>query len=135
MQPLLDGGRHVVVTMGSAGVLLATAHLASSSPRNETAVVREGNAFLEIPPGSGRLFTLLARYYPALPLEGPGREGIVTNCTGAGDCLVAGMVGGFALGWGIHESLCLGLVSYYCSSSRRCLLRCPGRLSLFPVLL
>lgn len=114
MQPLLDGGRHVVVTMGSAGVLLATARLASSSPRNETAAVREGNAFLETPPGSGRLFSLSARHYPALPLEGLGRERIVANCTGAGDCLVAGMVGGFALGWGIHESLCLGLVSYYC---------------------
>ena len=108
---LLDGAKHIVVTMGSAGVLLASARPALNPSHQETTVGTETDTFFETPPDSGRWFSLSARHYPALPLEGQGGKDVVVDCTGAGDCLVAGMVGGFALGWGTHKSLCLGLVS------------------------
>lgn len=111
---LLDGARHVVVTLGSAGVVLASARpcqppnggLLNGSDNNSRGV-------LESPLGSSRWFALSTEHYPALPLERPRQAGgaTVADCTGAGDCLVAGLVGGLALGWSARESTCLGLVS------------------------
>lgn len=93
---LLDGGKHLAVTLGSAGVLLVSAR---PSPASQP----------------GKAFDVSGTHYPALPLadsrQGGEIEGAIADCTGAGDCLVAGMVGGFALGWSVHESVCLGLVS------------------------
>lgn len=105
--PLLDGAKHVAVTMGSAGLLLASARPVSNS--EERADAEGGGNLLEVLSGSGRWFSLSARHYPALSLGRSG-NGAVADCTGAGDCLVAGMVGGLALGWDAHESACLGLV-------------------------
>lgn len=103
--------------MGSAGVLLASAQAASdrcADSGNGNGIGGtagpSGDASIECPPGSGRWFSLSAEHYPALPLE-PWGKGAVVDCTGAGDCLVAGMVGGLALGWSTRNSLCLGLVS------------------------
>lgn len=97
---LLDGGRHIVVTLGSAGVVLVSAR-----PSPESAPG----------PDSGTTWSISSAHYPAVPLEYPGDDGesnrAIVDCTGAGDCLVAGMVGGLALGWSAHESVCLGLVS------------------------
>lgn len=103
--PLLDGAKHIAVTMGSAGLLLASARPVSSA---EEPAGGDGN-FLEVPSGSGTWFSLSAHHYPALSLGRSG-NGAIADCTGAGDCLVAGMVGGLALGWDAHESACLGLV-------------------------
>lgn len=109
---LLDGARHVAVTLGSAGVVLASA-------RPSPALHDRGTnhcGVVESPASSGRWFTLSAEHYPALPLERPGQGGecsgdhAIADCTGAGDCLVAGMIGGFAMGWSARESVCLGLV-------------------------
>lgn len=115
---LLDGARHVAVTLGSAGIILACARPAPS-PRGggghvNTSTGDSESVFLESPSGSGRWFLLSAEHYPALPLEQPDEgddRGVVTNCTGAGDCLVAGMVSGLALGWSAEKSVFLGLVS------------------------
>ena len=109
----LDGGRHVAVTLGSAGVVLASATPMSCFPDD----ARTSSSVVESPPGSGRWFALSAEHYPALPLERRGQrgegcgEGAMADCTGAGDCLVAGMTGGLALGWSARDSLFLGLVS------------------------
>ncbi|CAM9666376.1 unnamed protein product [Ectocarpus sp. 6 AP-2014] len=110
---LLDGARHVVVTLGSAGVVLASAR--PCQPPNGGLLNGSDNdnrGVLESPLGSGRWFALSAEHYPALPLERPGQAGgaMVADCTGAGDCLVAGLVGGLALGWSARESTCLGLL-------------------------
>ncbi|CAN0494708.1 unnamed protein product [Ectocarpus sp. 12 AP-2014] len=110
---LLDGARHVVVTLGSAGVVLASAR--PCQPPNGGLLNGSDNdsrGVLEAPLGSGRWFTLSAEHYPAPPLERPGQPGgaMVADCTGAGDCLVAGLVGGLALGWSARESTCLGLL-------------------------
>ena len=112
---LLDGARHVAVTLGSAGALLASAR-PSPTPHGGDAQLGDGTVSLESPAGSGRWYSLSAEHYPALPLERQRRgdersgEGVIVDCTGAGDCLVAGMIGGFALGWPARESVCLGLV-------------------------
>lgn len=115
--PLIDGARHVAVTLGSAGVILASAKPASrqrsgigNCDGNDRTAGPMGNTLIECPPGSGRWFSLSAEHYPALPLGSLG-NGTVVDCTGAGDCLVAGMVGGLSLGWSTPDSLCLGLVS------------------------
>ena len=111
--PLIDGARHVAVTMGSAGVVLASARRASPRPaENDSRTTGPiDDALIECPPGSGLWFSLSAEHYPALPLGSRRKGGDVVDCTGAGDCLVAGMVGGLALGWSTQDSLCLGLVS------------------------
>lgn len=114
--PLIDGARHVAVTMGSAGVVLASARPASRRPAgngddNNHMAGPIDDALIECPPGSGLWFSLSAEHYPALPLGSRRKGGDVVDCTGAGDCLVAGMVGGLALGWSTRDSLCLGLVS------------------------
>lgn len=116
---LLDSARHVAVTLGSAGVVLASARPAPSlHGGNINRNTGDSKSVLfESPSGSGRWFVLSAEHYPALPLERPGQggegddRGAIANCTGAGDCLVAGMVGGLALGWSARQSVCLGLVS------------------------
>ncbi|CAM9767900.1 unnamed protein product, partial [Hapterophycus canaliculatus] len=76
---LLDGARHVAVTLGSAGVVLVSAR-----------------PIPEYPPSSSLSFGVSGWHYPALPLEHPRQggesDGAITDCTGAGDCLVAGMV-------------------------------------------
>lgn len=114
---LLDGARHVAVTLGSAGVVLASAR---PSPTLHGGDSHKGDSTIECPAGSGRWFTLSAEHYPALPLDPQGQggessgEGAIADCTGAGDCLVAGMTGGFALGWSARESVCLGLVRLLC---------------------
>lgn len=113
--PLIDGAKHVAVTMGSAGVLLASARpaparRAGDGNGNDRTADPIGDTLVECPPSSGRWFSLSAEHYPALPLGSRGK-GDVVDCTGAGDCLVAGMVGGLALGWSTRDSLCLGLVS------------------------
>lgn len=102
----------MAVTMGSAGVLLASARPGCTQhPGNDdSSTIGCGGNMIESPPGSGRWFALSAEHYPALPL-GPREGYAVADCTGAGDCLVAGMVGGLALGWSTRESVCLGLVS------------------------
>lgn len=109
---LLDGARHVAVTLGSAGVVLASARPRPTLEGGD-AHLGDSASVVESPAGSGRWFTLSAEHYPALPLEQQGErggEGTIADCTGAGDCLVAGMIGGFALGWSARESVCLGLV-------------------------
>lgn len=112
---LLDGARHVAVTLGGAGVVLASAR-PSPTPHGGGGTHHGDSASVETPAGSGRWFTLSAEHYPALPLGQLGKggeysgEGAIADCTGAGDCLVAGMIGGFALGWSARESVCLGLV-------------------------
>lgn len=112
--PLLDGAKHVAVTMGSAGLLLASARPVSLQEH----AGGDGNV-LEVPSGSGRGFSLSAHHYPALSL-GKSGTAAVADCTGAGDCLVAGMVGGLALGWDAHESAFLGLVRTCCVFSFIC---------------
>lgn len=112
---LLDGARHVAVTLGSAGVVLASAQ-PSPTLRGGGTHDSDSTSVVESPAGSGRWFALSAKHYAALPLERQGQEGecsgegAIADCTGAGDCLVAGMIGGFALGWSARESVCLGLV-------------------------
>lgn len=111
---LLDGARHVAVTLGSAGVVLASARPNPTMHDGDTH--GDSTSVVESPAGSGRWFALSAEHYPALPLglQGKGGEcsggGAIADCTGAGDCLVAGMIGGFALGWSARESVCLGMV-------------------------
>ncbi|CAM9614213.1 unnamed protein product, partial [Sphacelaria rigidula] len=109
-----DGSKHVVVTMGSAGVLVASARRVSAVPeRNKTRSNRSSNnpTLVEIPAHSGSSFELSAKHYPALPLppQSGGTPGVLVDCTGAGDCLVAGMVGAISLGWELQESVLLGL--------------------------
>lgn len=115
---LLDGARHVAVTLGSAGIVLACARPEPSLRGGDGHInISSGDGksvLLESPSGSGRWFLLSAEYYPALPLEQPGDGdggGAIANCTGAGDCLVAGMVSGLTLGWSAEKSVLLGLVS------------------------
>lgn len=105
---LLDGAKHIVVTMGSAGVLLVSArpipdlpHVTSTTTDTERVVTE---AFVEV----------TADHFPALPLvDQDGKSRTLVDCTGAGDCLVAGLVGGLALGWAMRDSMLLGMVSVY----------------------
>lgn len=147
---LLDGARHVAVTMGSAGVLLASARPINSVPIESYGACKDNNTgsdVVESSRSSGRWFALSAEHYPALPLEEP-REGAATgevvDCTGAGDCLVAGMVGGLALGWSLRESVFLGLVrafdcfvgaqSVICAGINRVFVRLYSRVLNYPVI-
>lgn len=113
---LEDGSKHIVVTMGSAGVLVASASPAALSnddnDKNKSNGDGGGRTLIEIPARSGSWFVLSADHYPALSLSScsGGRPGVLVDCTGAGDCLVAGMVAALALGWEMRESLLLGLV-------------------------
>lgn len=117
---LLDGARHVAVTLGSAGVLLASVRPGPTLHTSGDTHHGDSTSGVESPAGSGRWFTMSAEHYPALPLERQGQggersgEGAIVDCTGAGDCLVAGMIGGFALGWPARESVYLGLVRHCC---------------------
>lgn len=117
---LLDGAKRIVVTMGSAGVLVASAWPRTAGDKrgidgSTTCFdpdVAAAGVLVEIPDGSGKWFSLSADHYPALPLSSRRghQQGVVVDCTGAGDCLVAGMVGGLALGFEAQESVLLGMV-------------------------
>lgn len=109
---LNDGSKHVVVTMGVAGVLVASGSPADLSVDDKDKSNGGGGVLVKIPTRSGSWFTLSAHHYPALPLpaRSGGRAGVLVDCTGAGDCLAAGMVGGLSLGWEMRDSVLLGLV-------------------------
>lgn len=110
---LLDGAKHVLVTLGSAGVLHASARPIPTPPQRgpSSSGGTAEDRRIEVTPGSGRWLSVSARHFPALPLEaGSGDGGAIVDCTGAGDCLVAGVVGGLMLGWPVQDGILMGLV-------------------------
>lgn len=112
---LLHGGKHIVLTMGGAGVLLASARpipCSTSLPSPRIDPPQATDTSPDIRTIAGKRFSLSAYHFPALPLpDAAGNPGALVDCTGAGDCLVAGLAGGLALGWDMRNSISLGLVS------------------------